>query len=77
MAFWLTSLWDFLACHEIHLEVTKAKLIGTSHEGDCHLMDNFRALQIFNKNNKLLDINLCWIFLQVTTLSDVTNAVGK
>jgi hypothetical protein len=40
-------------------------------------MDNFRALQIFNKNNKLLDINLCWIFLQVTTLSDVTNAVGK
>jgi hypothetical protein len=39
-------------------------------------MDDFHALQIFN-NDKLLDIYLCQIFLQVMTLSDVTNAVGK
>jgi hypothetical protein len=53
-ACWLTSLRDFLASHKIQLEVTKAKLIGTSREGDCHLMDNFHALQIFT-NNELLD----------------------
>jgi hypothetical protein len=32
MACWLTSKQDFLACHKIQLEVTKAKLIGTSPE---------------------------------------------
>lgn len=76
MACWLTSLQDFLACHKIHLEVTKAKLIGTSREGDHHLMDDFRALQIFN-DDELLEINLCQIFLQVTALSNVTDAACK
>jgi hypothetical protein len=40
------------------LEVTKVKLIEKSREGDCYLMDDFRALGIFD-DDELYDINLC------------------
>jgi hypothetical protein len=75
-ACWLTSLRDFLARHNIQLEVTKAKLIEKSRKGDCYLMDDFRALGIFD-DDELYDINLCQIFLQVTTLSDIADAASK
>jgi hypothetical protein len=73
---WLTSLRDFLARHDIQLDVTKVKLIEKSREGDCYLMDDFGAIGIFD-DDELYDINLCQIVLQVTTLSDIADAAGK
>jgi hypothetical protein len=73
---WLTSIHEFLAWHKISLDVTLARLIPTCQINDQHLMDDFRALRIFN-NDQLCDLNLCRIFLQVMTLSDITDGPGK
>jgi hypothetical protein len=39
-------------------------------------MDDFCTLGIFN-DTQLYDLNLCQIYLQVTTLSDIVNGLGK
>ena len=68
---WLTSIRDFLAQHKIVLNVTEAWLTLMSHINDRHLMDDFCSLGIFN-NDQLYDVNLCRLYLQVMTLSDIT-----
>jgi hypothetical protein len=35
----LTSLQDFLACHDIKLEYNEAKVLELSREGDSYIMD--------------------------------------
>ena len=39
-------------------------------------MDEFRALGCYD-DDELYDINACQIFLQVTTLSDITDVTGR
>ena len=39
-------------------------------------MDNFHALGIFD-NDQLYDLNLCRIYLQVMTLSDIMDGPGN
>ena len=73
---WLTSIHDFLARHKISLEVTSARLIPICQVNDRHLMDDFHALRIFN-NDQLYDLNLCRIYLQVMTLSDIMDGLGN
>jgi hypothetical protein len=58
------------------MEVTQAKIVPLSREGDCHLMDRFRELGCFD-DDELYHINACRIFLKVTTLSDITDATGR
>lgn len=65
-----------MARHDTQLEVTKVKTIKTSHEGDHHLMGDTRLLQAFSDND-LCDINLCRVYLQVMTLSNMAEADGK
>ena len=73
---WLTSIQDFLAQHKIVLKVTVARLTVMSCINDQHLMDDFRSLGIFN-NDQLYDLNLCRLYLQVTTLSDIMDGPGN
>jgi hypothetical protein len=47
-ACWITSMRDFMARHSITMEVTQAKIVPLSREGDCHLMDRFRELGCFD-----------------------------
>ena len=51
---WLKSIQDFLARHKISLEVTSTRLITICWVSDRHLIDDFRALKIFD-NNQLYD----------------------
>ena len=72
---WITSMREFIAMNQIKLEVTDAQLVPLSRENDRYLMDDFRHLHIFDDAD-LSDINLCRIFLQLTTLSDITDGSG-
>jgi hypothetical protein len=69
---WLTSLRDYLACHEIKLEYTDAKVLELRREGDSYIMDEIWSLGVFS-DNQLYDINACHLHLKVTTLLDITN----
>ena len=78
---WLTSiLIGFPASvairHKISLEVTSARLIPICRANDRHLMDDFHALRIFD-NDQLYDLNLCRIYLQVMTLSNIMDGPGN
>ena len=64
-----------MAMNQIKLEVTDAQLVPLSRENDRYLMDDFQQLHIFD-DAELSDINICRIFLQVTTLSDITDGSG-
>jgi hypothetical protein len=72
---WLTSMRQFMARHCIQLEVAKAKLVPLARTHDRYLMDDFRLLSNFTPDD-LYDINRVRIFLQVTTLSDITDGSG-
>jgi hypothetical protein len=47
-----------------------------SQEHDQYLMDDFCALGIYD-NGELYDLNLCQIYIQVTTLSDISDGPSK
>jgi hypothetical protein len=72
---WLTSLFNFLACHDIKLEYTEAEVLELSREGDSYIMDKIHSLGIFS-DDQLYDINACHLHLKVTTLSDITDGSG-
>jgi hypothetical protein len=71
----LTSLQDFLACHDIKLEYTEAKVLELSREGDSYIMDKICSLGIFS-DDQLYDISACHLHLKVTTLLDITDGSG-
>ena len=73
-ASWITYMRDFLAANDMQLEVTKAKTIPLSCKGDCYLMEEIQKR--VTSPTDLYDINLCRMYLQVTTLSDITSADG-
>jgi len=73
---WMTSLRDFLGRHNMSIEVTNTRRVMTCREHDSYLMDDFRQLLIFD-DSELYDLNLCRIFLHVTTVSDITDGPGK
>ena len=73
---WLISMREFMARHSIQLTVAKARAVPLAREHDSYLMDVFRELPNFSGDD-LYDINRVRIFLQVTTLSDITDGSGK
>jgi hypothetical protein len=73
---WIHSMRQFMAENRLKLEVTQAKKIPLCRERDRYLMDDFRHLNIFSDSD-LYDINRCRIFLKVTTLSDITDGLGR
>ena len=73
---WLTTIRDFIARNKITLKVALARLVPTSRENDCHIMDAIRKLELYN-DKQLFDINAVRMHLQVTTLSDIVDADGR
>jgi hypothetical protein len=57
------------------LKVAQAELI-TSCEHNQHLMDDFCGLGIFN-DDQLHDLNLCQLYMQVNTMSEIVDGLGK
>jgi hypothetical protein len=73
---WLTSMREFMARHCIQLTVAKARVVPLARDHDRYLMDDFRVLPNLTGED-LYDINRVRIFLQVTTLSDITDGSGR
>ncbi len=76
MPCWLTCIWDFLNKSKIKIKVASAWCIHTSQEHDCYVMDEIQKLGVYD-DSQLFDINAVWLYLQVTTLSDIADAKGK
>ncbi len=73
---WITLMQNFLGRHKITIIVADTWLIMKSQEHDQYLMDDFCALGIYD-NGELYDLNLCQIYIQVTTLSDISDGPSK
>ena len=74
-ASWVTSVRDFLRNNQISLEFSESWNCNLSRQGDGFLMDIFRQSGQFS----LLDLrhlNAIRLYLQVTTISDITSADG-
>jgi hypothetical protein len=53
---WLTLIRDFISQSKITIKVASARLVQTSREHDCQVMDAIRQLEI-DDNKQLFDIN--------------------
>ena len=71
---WFTSLRNFCGLHNITIQVKDNQVPQMSRTHDRCLMD-VAAEHSFSKR-ELLDINLVRMYLQVCTISDITNAAG-
>ena len=72
---WLPSICDFLHTIGGWIEVEHLPATPLQHEHDWFLMDI--ALDLYSKPTNLQHLNVCWLHLQVTLLSDITTADGK
>jgi hypothetical protein len=73
---WLTSIRDFISRSKIMIKVASARLVQTSREHDCHIMDAICQLEIYD-DKQLFDINAVQMYLQVMTVSDIADANGQ
>ena len=71
---WIKSLWKFLSLHDINLHMLTPDLKETK-KNDLFIMKEFVA-QGYSKK-KLLILNACRKYLQVTTLGEITNGDGN
>jgi hypothetical protein len=72
---WMVSLRQFCADFDISIRRKQNRLPNIARTHDSCLMDN--TLQLPFTKQKLLDVNLVRIYLQVTTLSDIVSADGQ
>jgi hypothetical protein len=73
--YWLCSVRTFLALINGSLEFADNQIQPKQREGDTYLMD--LALPSKLNPHKLRGINLCRLFFNALTLSDITNASGN
>ena len=71
---WIRSLWQFVHEYKIHLPEYEYK-IKKKRDGDKFLMQAFHQAGYSKK--KLLQLNRCRLYLQVETLSDITDGTGN
>jgi hypothetical protein len=62
MECWLTLIRDFISGSKITIKVASARLVQTSWEHDCHVMDAIRQLETYN-DKQLFDINAVRMYL--------------
>ena len=72
---WLQSLREFLKHANLSLEVDEAFTYRKQREHDYHLMDKALETGIYNKK-QLEMINNCRLYLNVTTISDLSDIQG-
>ena len=73
---WLVSIRQFLASIEGSLELTSTHIPALQRSGDAFLMEKACSSRLFSPAD-LRKLNYCRLYLNVTTLSDVTNATGN
>jgi hypothetical protein len=71
---WILHLRGFCAKYDISLRVRSNKVPTHARAHDSFLMEH--ALTLGLRKHELIDLNLARIFLQATTLSDITTACG-
>jgi hypothetical protein len=73
---WLTLIQDFISRSKITIKVVSARLVQTSPEHNCQVMDAIHQLEIYD-DKQLFDINAVQMYLQVTTLSNIVDVNGQ
>jgi hypothetical protein len=73
--YWLSSVRTFLASIHGSLEFMDNQIQPTQREGDTYLMDIALASKLTLQ--ELCGINLCRLFFNALTTSDITNASGN
>jgi hypothetical protein len=72
---WLTSIWKYTSQLHLTIEVDDHWLPTSVWQNDKILMDVFLQFNFHHKS--LAQINLCRIYLQVLSVSDITSTDGK
>jgi hypothetical protein len=72
---WLPSLHNFLGTIDGHFQLDDIYVSPSQREYDVHLMDIVTRSDTFTSKEARI-INYCRLFLDVITLSDITNATG-
>jgi hypothetical protein len=76
MSCWLTCIQDFLDKSKITIKVASAQCVYISREHDRYVMDEIQKLGVYD-DSQLFDINAVRLYLQVMTLSDISDAKGQ
>jgi hypothetical protein len=75
---WMTHTWNFLSDTELQLKLPSPWIPEPQRQNDRFLMEILRtASSTTLRDSALRSINRCRLFLQVTTLSDITDGTGK
>jgi hypothetical protein len=74
---WLVTLREFLALSELRLRLTAIQLKQPPRTNDRFIMDLFEdeEYKVFSDSD-IVAVNMCRIFLRVTTVADISNAAG-
>ena len=72
---WIKSTWEFSYIHHINIEESVTSNVILRRQNDAYIMEAITNLQRYSKA-ELNHINRCCLYLQVTTLSDITTACG-
>jgi hypothetical protein len=72
---WISNLWHFCHKYEIQIDENHTPNVITRRVNDKFLMETIAAGTQFT-NNELSHINRCRLYLQIMTLSDITNGNG-
>ncbi len=72
---WLGSIWWYLSLAKVIIDIEDQWLPSLSREHDSMLMDLAETLNL--SPNQMREINLCRIYLQVLTLSNISTANGQ
>ena len=72
---WITHLWQFCSRYQIKIQ-SKIPILSLSRKHDRFLMEEIINLKVFT-SGQLHKINQCRLYLQVTTVSDITTGDGR
>ena len=72
---WFGDLVEFLSIHKIKVVTEKFISLNMQRSNDKCIMDEILRLHL--TKNKLIRINACRLYLQITHLSDITESDGK
>ena len=73
---WIKFTWEFASKYDILIDEAAMRNLILRRRYDTYLMESIVNLHCYS-NSELQYINKCRIFLQVTTLSDITTTCGR
>ena len=72
---WMRHLWDDLQTIRGTLVFTETWMVLPQRNGDSHIMDRILAADRFS-DNQIKTLNLCRLYLCITTVSDIVTSDG-